>query len=548
MKPTTAQRFGSLGKSFASPSAAAAVIGAALLASGTTDEAETAWSPAAACLLPDVLPVAGTLLSYGGNRQLAAGGTVSHDGALSIGANALTCGAITASGNASIASGVAGGSISAIGTGGGIQGYSHASIPTLFSGKQVFTHSWGIANVWGSLPNNIDISITGDTSGISFASTFTPALKWWTGAYGITSIDLRQRRSAAKTMTIDDGAAGPITFEINGTIVGTSSLSLGGSATLQHNSGWLQTNVGVAVNGFGSSSLGVGGLNGFPSGIAAGSIQIESSSAIGFSDTVWFETKSAISDRPSTGIWRIRANNGLQVKNLAGSAAAPITCGAITASGAIVNSSAGASSTPAMQYSGSVFTGGSGTTTLPFWLIQATGTTASTTWLTEGTLLGFNTPSGFAGRVIDLRNNGGATRFLVDSAGGIFGNNVAIAGTWPAVKHYHNSSGSCVTNDCFIGFSSGTTNATSEPDSRFSRNTAGVIQVGTTANNASGSLLLTNLTASGAIQETPTQSSLNPTTTDIPSGKRMGWYNSTLSEFRDWVNIGGTLLKSAAYT
>jgi len=82
MKTTTAQRFGSLGKSFQSPSAAAAVLGAALLASGTTDDAETAWSPAAACLLPDVLPVAGTLLSYGGNRQLAAGGTVTHSGAL----------------------------------------------------------------------------------------------------------------------------------------------------------------------------------------------------------------------------------------------------------------------------------------------------------------------------------------------------------------------------------------------------------------------------------------------------------------------------------
>jgi len=98
MKTTTAQRFGSLGKSFVSPSAAAAVIGATLLASGTTDEAETAWSPAAACLLPDVLPVAGTLLSYGGSRQLAVGGTVTHSGALNIGANAFTCGAITASG------------------------------------------------------------------------------------------------------------------------------------------------------------------------------------------------------------------------------------------------------------------------------------------------------------------------------------------------------------------------------------------------------------------------------------------------------------------
>lgn len=36
-------------------------------------------------LLPDTLPAVGTLLSYGGNRQLAAGGTVTHSGALSLG-------------------------------------------------------------------------------------------------------------------------------------------------------------------------------------------------------------------------------------------------------------------------------------------------------------------------------------------------------------------------------------------------------------------------------------------------------------------------------
>ena len=57
-----------------------------------------------------------------------------------------------------------------------------------------------------------------------------------------------------------------------------------------------------------------------------------------------------------------------------------------------------------------------------------------------------------------------------------------------------------------------------------------------------------NITAQGAVMETPTQSTINPTTVNIPTGKRRGWYNSTLAEFRDWVNIGGTLLKSAAYT
>jgi hypothetical protein len=56
------------------------------------------------------------------------------------------------------------------------------------------------------------------------------------------------------------------------------------------------------------------------------------------------------------------------------------------------------------------------------------------------------------------------------------------------------------------------------------------------------------ITANGSIQETPRQSTLNPTVLDIPSGKSQRWYNSALNEVRDWVNIGGTLYKSAAYT
>jgi hypothetical protein len=47
---------------------------------------------------------------------------------------------------------------------------------------------------------------------------------------------------------------------------------------------------------------------------------------------------------------------------------------------------------------------------------------------------------------------------------------------------------------------SSTTNPASSQDTRISRNAAGVLQVGTTANNALGSLLLTNLTASGTVR------------------------------------------------
>lgn len=285
MLQTTAQRFGSTGKSFVSPSTAAAVIGAALLASGTTDEAETAWSPAAACLLPDVLPVAGTLLSYGGSRQLAAGGTVTHSGALSL----------------------SGGSVS-------------SSLPV-----QTVTQTW----------NNAGVQFFGAVTDITnTASLSTSALHEW-------------RLSGTRR----------ITFRRNGTI---EMRNADVDAELQ----------------FGDSGN-YGALDAFswrlknPSGYIG----------IGLSGSV----PDVQLKRNATGpAWVACAAGGLQVRNLANSADAALTCGAIT--------------------------------------------------------------------------------------------------------------------------------------------------------------------ASGTIQETPTQSALDPTTANIPSGKRQGWYNSTLAEFRDWVNIGGTLLRSAAYT
>ena len=86
-------------------------------------------------------------------------------------------------------------------------------------------------------------------------------------------------------------------------------------------------------------------------------------------------------------------------------------------------------------------------------------------------------------------------------------------------------------------------------DLAFGRDSAGVLGIYTsTAKTTKGALTCGAITASGAVMETPTQSTINPTTVNIPTGQRRGWYNSTLAEFRDWVNIGGTLMKSAAYT
>ncbi len=65
----------------------------------------------------------------------------------------------------------------------------------------------------------------------------------------------------------------------------------------------------------------------------------------------------------------------------------------------------GAASTPAISGTGSIFSGGSATTTKPYWLIEPTGTT-STGWGTAGTGLGINLPTAFAGRALSVQKEG----------------------------------------------------------------------------------------------------------------------------------------------
>ena len=70
-----------------------------------------------------------------------------------------------------------------------------------------------------------------------------------------------------------------------------------------------------------------------------------------------------------------------------------------------INSYTSTASTPAQKYTGSWFTGGSGTTTKPHVLIEASGTT-STGWPAGGTAFGVNAATGFGGSLINLQANG----------------------------------------------------------------------------------------------------------------------------------------------
>lgn len=103
----------------------------------------------------------------------------------------------------------------------------------------------------------------------------------------------------------------------------------------------------------------------------------------------------------------------------------------------------GAVSTSPVLLSGTLFTGGSGTTTLPQLYINAAGTTAPSTYSTSGTYFGINAVSGCAGNYFDFHTAGGSSVTSMSCAGrfttsklsitagviGISGNSAAAAWT-----------------------------------------------------------------------------------------------------------------------
>lgn len=91
---------------------------------------------------------------------------------------------------------------------------------------------------------------------------------------------------------------------------------------------------------------------------------------------------------------------------------------ALSSSGILSNSQNGAASASAVSITGTPFTGGSGTTTFPLFYLNSGGT-APTSFSTSGTVIGINAPSGFVGRFLDFRVNGGTQAFSVGSTGGI---------------------------------------------------------------------------------------------------------------------------------
>jgi len=207
-----------------------------------------------------------------------------------------------------------------------------------------------------------------------------------------------------------------------------------------------------------------------------------SGSAVNFSAG----TKSVFCDLPSS---KVVYNGGPlgtpssgTATNLTGTASINIngtvgattpTTGAFTtlsASGLLTSSANGAASTPNHIGTGTVFTGGTGTTTFPYWFIQPTGTAAVTTWSTSGTALGMNLTSGFVGNFIDFRVAGAATTFRVTAAGVVTtGGTIASGGNVSGSSFIAGSNYSITSKSVLSSASDGIWNMSNNAGTDFSR-------------------------------------------------------------------------------
>jgi hypothetical protein len=415
------------------PRASASVVGASLVAADLDGNA--AWSPSAAALLPDILPVAGTLLSYGGANQLAAGGTVSHAGAMSIGG------------------------VVQIGTNG------PRLVPNVGgAGRFQVTRGNGIADFY------VGEGGSGGTVGRFFGISNNPGagaadVCWYRGSTGPTFDSCAA--GGFRSRNLDNNSDAPIACSVI-TASGVASVSQNSSSptlTLSN------TTSGAALRLTDGTYSVI--LRPFLS--AAG-------------DALLIRTAA------NDGLANLSANNGtfatirsIGAATIEGAINAngnPITCGAITAASIGVNATTAKISFPSTAQ------------------------------------ISYDTASGGGSATHFFRENG--TSYLQ-----VAGGNGEIQGT--------------------RAYTFGMTTAAA-PSLALYLADANTLELNNRTPGTFRDFKARAITASGALQETPRQSSITPSILDIPTGKRQGWYNTTLSEFRDYVNMGGTLLKSAAYT
>jgi hypothetical protein len=125
-------------------------------------------------------------------------------------------------------------------------------------------------------------------------------------------------------------------------------------------------------------------------------------------------------------------------------------------SGSVLVSASGTPNSGALMLTGSVYSGGTATTNTPLLYIKGSGSTAVSSWHSNGTYIGIDGVPGFVGNLIDLHINGGTSLFSINSNGSITnaGNNTFAGGN---ILSYVGAASTSVIRTNAAPYSAGTT-------------------------------------------------------------------------------------------
>ncbi|WP_010585594.1 autotransporter outer membrane beta-barrel domain-containing protein [Schlesneria paludicola] len=195
----------------------------------------------------------------------------------------------------------------------------------------------------------------------------------------------------------------------HGTAFGTAALASVGTSgvTIPLNNGANDFNANtVAISGNGAASVSALALTGSPfTGTGTTSTPLVYINN-GAAPTNWSSSGTCLGMNASScflgNVLDLRVNGGVSrfAININGSI---VSTGNNTFGGTNTFSFGATASNAAMRLSGTLYVGGTGTTTFPQYLAQTAAATAVTSWSTSGAYFGVNANSGFVGNFIDYR-------------------------------------------------------------------------------------------------------------------------------------------------
>lgn len=273
-----------------------------------------------------------------------------------------------------------------------------------------FTTARAIAACAGTyLTTNQTITISGDASGSgSTAITLTLPDVATAGTYGQVVVNAKGQVTSGATCDVAHGGTGLTTLTIHALYAGNTTsaptaLAVGATNTLLHgNTGADPSFSAVVEADLSLTDVTTANVSTSAHGFAPKSPNDSTKFLNGVGTYTVPEGGAGANPSASVGLVAV---NGSAVTFLRsdGAPALDVTAAfAFTNLGSTTITVNGAASHAALSLTGTIFTGGTATTTKPQLLVEPAGTT-STGWSTAGTLFGANAPSGFTGNLLDLQ-------------------------------------------------------------------------------------------------------------------------------------------------